>query len=94
MSTRTCAIFGVRRPVGALVGCDLSQSAYVEFTLAGTRRQVAADQSGDRSPHSKSLAYYGAHELMQTTAGRAGEEGDGVFENGCDDGEAFADGFG
>jgi hypothetical protein len=45
--------FGVRRPVGAMVGCDLSQPAYIEFTLARTRRRAAANQSGDRSPHSK-----------------------------------------
>ena len=32
--------------------------------------------------------------LMQVAAGGPSEEGDGVFENGCDDGEAFADGFG
>ena len=31
---------------------------------------------------------------MQVAAGCAGEEGDGVFENGRDDCEAFADGFG
>jgi len=45
-STFQVAHFGVRRPVGALVGCDLSQPAHVEFTLTETRRQVAADQSG------------------------------------------------
>lgn len=32
--------------------------------------------------------------LMQIAAGGAGEEGDGVGEDGGDDGEAFADGFG
>jgi hypothetical protein len=53
-----------------------------------------ADQSGDRSPHSKSLANDGSHELMQISAGRAGEEGDGVFENGRDDNETFLDSFG
>jgi hypothetical protein len=36
--------FGVRRPVGALVAGDLSAAA---------SRQVATDESGDRSPHSK-----------------------------------------
>ena len=88
MSTRSCSIVGVRRPVGALVGCDLSQPSYVEFTIAGTRRQAAADQSGDRSPHSK------IYRLMQVAAGCAAEEGDRVFENWRDDGEAFANGFG
>jgi len=34
----------VRRPVGALVAGDLSPAA---------SRQVATDESGDRSPHSK-----------------------------------------
>jgi len=37
-------VFGVRRPVGALVAGDLSPAA---------SRQVTTDQSGDRSPHSK-----------------------------------------
>ena len=36
--------FGVRRPVGALVAGDLSPAV---------SRQVATDESGDRSPHSK-----------------------------------------
>ena len=45
--------FGVRRPVGALVCCDLSQLAEIEFIVDGRRRLAAADESGDRSPHSK-----------------------------------------
>ena len=36
-------------------------------------RQVATEKSGDRSPHSKSLAHHGGHELMQVAAGHAGE---------------------
>ena len=39
--------FGVRRPVGALVAGDPSPAA---------SRQVATDESGDRSPHSKVVA--------------------------------------
>jgi hypothetical protein len=32
--------------------------------------------------------------LVQAAAGLAFKQGDGVGEDGCDDGEAFADGFG
>src|SRR6185437_14744091 len=40
------AVFGVRRPVGALAAGDPSPAV---------SRQVATDQSGDRSPHSKTV---------------------------------------
>src|SRR4030095_11226607 len=49
--------FGVRRPVGALVAGDLSPAA---------SRQVATHESGDRSPHSKSLNIK-LHSALQTT---------------------------
>jgi hypothetical protein len=45
--------FGVRRPVTALVGCDLSQPLNVQTPSEEARRQAAAKKSGDRSPHSK-----------------------------------------
>ena len=50
-------------------------------------RQFATYKSGDRSPHSKS-------NLVQVTAGVAGNQRDGVFENWRDYREAFADAFG
>jgi hypothetical protein len=52
-------LFGVRGPVTALVFCDLSQPTFVDLVrnLVPTPKRVgAADQSGDRSPHSKKLA--------------------------------------
>jgi hypothetical protein len=42
-------LFGVRRPVGAFVGCDLSQPS-IKW-----HRQAGADQSGVKPPHSKEL---------------------------------------
>jgi hypothetical protein len=42
-------LLGVRRPVGALLGCDLSQP------FIKRRRQAGADQSGVKPPHSKEL---------------------------------------
>src|SRR4030095_12820006 len=56
------AAFGVRRPVGAFVAGDMSPAA---------SRQVATDESGDRSPHSKNatalLLQFGseAYELIE-----------------------------
>ena len=41
--TAVVQAFGVRRPVGALAAGDSSPAA---------SRQVATDESGDRSPHS------------------------------------------
>ena len=79
--------FGARRPAGAFVGCDLSQPAYIEFMV---------DVMRYRSPRTKAVTSHRTpkiYRLMQVTAGCAGEEGDSVLENGCDDGEAFTDSF-
>ncbi len=52
----------MRRLVGALASCDLSQrtpgARLVESILRRTLRQVAAGQSGDKAPHSKEVAYF------------------------------------
>ena len=78
MSTKTfsSATLGVRRPIGALVVSRLAAS-----------RQVATYESGDGSPHSKTM-------LVQIAAGSAFEQGDGVFEYGRDHGEALAHALG
>ena len=55
MSTTTCeaVYFGVRRPVGALAFCDLSQPL-VWTTFVETRGRVA-ERDGDRSPMTKAV---------------------------------------
>src|SRR4029078_5330384 len=55
---------GVRRPVGALVAGDLWPAA---------SRQVATDQSGDTSPHSKKISF------VQTTVERTVLEASGLL---------------
>jgi len=46
---------GVRRPVGALIRCDLSHLPDNPFLLR-IRRQDAEDESADRSAHSNGLS--------------------------------------
>ena len=60
------------------VFCDLSQPAYVEFTLSGARRQAAADKSADRSAHSKKSRRFSIAIafLLLTLAGCAQSRGD------------------
>jgi hypothetical protein len=52
-------LLGVRRPVGALVGCDLSQPPFVkpvvEFGVNGGVKPPPT-KSADRSAHSKELS--------------------------------------
>jgi ankyrin repeat protein len=60
------------------VFCDLSQSAYIESTVTGTRRQAAADQSADRSAHSKKSGrwFLLISVVLLTLAGCAQSRGD------------------
>src|SRR5688572_13010714 len=53
-SALTCQRFGRLRPVAAWRGVSLTQK----------RRQAAANQSGDRSPHSKNTGLFGGEFLQ------------------------------